>query len=387
MSLVRRLLPNQAHAISRRCAGRCFFLVPTEWCTQLIGYCLAVANERFPQVLIHALVAMSNHYELVATDAHALGQHSQLPEFHRYANSLIAKGMNHRLGRGEHFWAPGSYRNTEIHGEPALLDRLVYALANPSAADLVETLDVWPGLHYGPEAWGESFPFDQPEGAFFGGHRDQVPSSDPDLARRQREEQRRQYAEDLKAARQADRDAGLTKEQARLRAARRRQARQREQARERDRSTLPERATLRIVTPPTYASCKADAQARVQSSLAIREAEHRARREREGKTVLGPEGVLAVDPLSSAGSTVANYDLTPAVACKDRETRKQVLKCLVGWRRRYRELRKQWPKKRNQEFPLGTYQMAFVHKAKVMSEQRALDEGLIYTPTGPPGLI
>ena len=110
----------------------------------------------------------------------------------------------------------------------------------------------------------------------------------------------------------------------------------------------------------------------------------RLRREREGKSVLGAEGVLAVDPLSSAGSTVPDYGLTPVVACKDRDTRKQVLKCLVGWRRRYQAVRKKWPKRRNEEFPLGTYQMAVAHGAKVMSEQKALDDGLIYTPTGPP---
>ena len=85
-----------------------------------------MANERYHRVQIHALVAMSNHFEIVATDAYDAGQQSHLPRFFNYANSLIAKAMNHRLGRGENFWAPGSYRSTEIHGEEALRDRLVY---------------------------------------------------------------------------------------------------------------------------------------------------------------------------------------------------------------------------------------------------------------------
>ena len=331
-------------------------------------------------------MAMSNHLEVVATDAHDPGQESHLPRFFCYADSLIAKAMNHRLGRGENFWAPGSYRNTEIHGEEALRDRLVYALANPAAADLVETLDEWPGLHFGPEAWGHSFPFERPEGAFFGGCGNAL-SPDPDVARRQRDEQRREYAQDLKAALQADRDAGYTKEEARQRAARRRRERKREQSRERDRSRLPESATLRIVTPPTYAPIEPQARVLIQASLDEREAEHRRRRSQEGKSVLGAEAAQAVDPLSSAGSTVPDYGLTPVVACRDREQRKGILKCLVGWRRRYHALRKKWPKQRNKEFPLGTYQMAVAHDAKVMSEQKALDEGLIYTPTGPPRWI
>ena len=390
MSLARRLLPNQAHAISRRCAGRSFFLVPNEWCKQLIGYCFAVANERYPEVRIHVFVSMSNHLEIVATDSHNPGKQSKVPRFFGYAHSLIAKAMNHRLGRGENFWAPGSYRNLEIHDEAALLDRLVYALANPAAADLVDTLDEWPGLHYGPESWGGEFPFQRREGAFFGGHSAHVPSLDPEVARRLREEQRRQRAAERKAAYRADREAGMTKEEARQAAAERRRLEEakRERGRNRvSRQRLPKSATLKIVAPPTYASRPAQAAEEVQAHLAEREAEHRARREREGKTVLGPEGVLAVDPLSSAGSTQADYSRVPVVACKDEDRRKQVLKCLVGWRRRYKQVRRQWPKKRNKAFPLGTYLLAVAHGAKVMSEEEALREEVIYHPTGPPGLV
>ncbi len=141
------------------------------------------------------------------------------------------------------------------------------------------------------------------------------------------------------------------------------------------------------MTPPTYAPIEPQARLLIQGSLDQREAEHRRRRSQEGKSVLGAEAAQAVDPLSSAGSTVPDYGLTPVVACRDREQRKGILKCLVGWRRRYHALRKKWPKQRNKEFPLGTYQMAVAHDAKVMSEQKALDEGLIYTPTGPPRWI
>ena len=389
MSLARRLAAHQAHAISRRCAGRCFFLLPTAWCRQLIGYCFGLACEKYPFVALHALVAMTNHLEAVATDTHSPPGQSQVPRFFGYAHSLIAKAMNHRYGRGENFWAPGSYRNLEIHDEPALLDRLVYALANPAAADLVETLDDWPGLHFGPEAWGESVSFDCPEGAFFGGRRERRSSPDLEVARRQREEERRRRAQEEREARQADREAGLSKEEARQAAVARRERRRALELRSssRDRSGLAPSAKLRFKTPPTYADREEEAIREVQAHLRAREAEHRARREREGKSVLGREGALAVDPFSSAGSTEADYSLTPVIACKDPEKRKRVLKCLTGWRRRYREVREQWPKRRNQKFPTGTYQMAVLHGAKVMSEEEALQEGLIAQPTGPPGRV
>ena len=68
MSLARRLQGQQVHAFSRRCAGRCFYLVPDKWTRDLIGYCFALADQKYPQVAVHAFVSMSNHVEVVATD-------------------------------------------------------------------------------------------------------------------------------------------------------------------------------------------------------------------------------------------------------------------------------------------------------------------------------
>ena len=388
MTEARRLLSGQTHAISRRTSERRFFLVPTDLCRRVVIYAFAVANQDFPRVQIHVLVAMSNHLELVVSDTHGLSESSQLPDFFAAAHSLIAKAMNKDLERGESFWCPGSYRNTEIHDLPALADRLVYALANPAAADLVETLDDWPGVHFGPEQWTnqEGIPIDRPSGAFFGGRSDLVEPQDPAAARRHRERLRRQRAQVRRAERQADRERGLTHEEARVAAALRRKSRQRERSRERSRATLPDTATLRIVAPPAYRGREAEMALEILARLESREAEHRRRREREDKSVLGREGVLAVPRTSSAGSTEADYDMTPVVACKDPERRKHVLKCLVGWRRRYREARKAWPEER-QPFPPGTYHMAAQHGAEVMSEADAQREGLLHAPTGPPASV
>ena len=376
---------NQAHAISRRCSERRYFLVPCAFSEELVTYVLAAACESFPRVLLHAALFMSNHYQLVLTDQRTeAGQPSQLPAYFEFVDALIAKAMNTYLGRGESFWAPGSYRNVEIHGEEALYDQLVYALANPAAADLVETLSDWPGVYFGPERWGEDVPTAKPPDAFFGGRRDGLVPSDPSEQRRRRDRVREHRARDLEAVYRELREAGLSHEEARRAKAKRRKSRERERARERDRSTLPEAPTLRLVPPPAFEGREQEARERVAELLVHREAEHRSRRRREKKSVLGAAAVLAQSPYESAGSTLANYDFTPVIACKDRSQRRRVLKCYVGWERRYREVRKGWPKRRDEEFPYGTHQMVVQHGARVMSEATALSEGLIHAPTGPP---
>ena len=97
MTEARRLLPNQAHAISRRTSQRRFFLVPTDFCKRVVAYAFAVANEDYPTVQIHVLVAMSNHIEIVASDAHGPDEDSQLPRFFRDAHVTFQQPFPFRL--------------------------------------------------------------------------------------------------------------------------------------------------------------------------------------------------------------------------------------------------------------------------------------------------
>jgi putative transposase len=139
MTLPRRILPNISWFITRRCAQRCFFLLPTPFVKQVFEYALA-RTARESGILLHGWLVMSDHYHLVLTDPHG-----RLPEFQKQLNSLIARILNHHYERSESFWSPGSYNAVELLTEDAVLDKLVYTLSNPVSAGLVREARQWSG--------------------------------------------------------------------------------------------------------------------------------------------------------------------------------------------------------------------------------------------------
>jgi hypothetical protein len=58
--------------------------------------------------------------------------------------------MNCCLGRWESFWDPGSYSAVRLETDAAVLEKMVYVLANPVAAGLVRHGSEWPGLWSDP---------------------------------------------------------------------------------------------------------------------------------------------------------------------------------------------------------------------------------------------
>jgi hypothetical protein len=96
--------------------------------------------ERFPQIKVHAVIAMSNHLHLVLTD-----DAGQLADFMCYLLGPLAKAINHLDDvRGQFF--ERRYSATEIVDEEALVDRIAYTVTNPVAANLVRTVEGWGGL-------------------------------------------------------------------------------------------------------------------------------------------------------------------------------------------------------------------------------------------------
>ena len=149
------------YLVTRRCSQRQFLLRPSKATTQLLGYLLAVAAERYC-VDVHAFCAMSNHIHLVVTDREA-----QIPAFGRFFDSLVGRAMNFRLGRGEHFWAPPSFSAVALTQPADVLAKIVYTLANPVAAGLVCRGELWPGLWSSPrDLNGHTLEFERPV-AFF----------------------------------------------------------------------------------------------------------------------------------------------------------------------------------------------------------------------------
>ncbi len=144
MTAPRQILHGTTYLITRRCSERRFFLRPSTTTNAIFRYVLAVAAERF-EIPVHAFCVLSNHFHLVVTDPNA-----RLPEFQRYLDSLVARAVNCSLGRWESFWDPDSYSAVRLENADAILEKMVYVLANPVAAGLVRRGREWPGLWSDP---------------------------------------------------------------------------------------------------------------------------------------------------------------------------------------------------------------------------------------------
>jgi REP element-mobilizing transposase RayT len=144
MTAPRQVLAGTTYLVTRRCSERRFLLRPSAIVNATFLYLLAVAARRYG-ILVHAYCVLSNHCHLVVTDTRA-----RLPEFHRYLDGLVARAVNCLLGRWESFWDPGSYSAVRLETPDAVLEKMVYVLANPVAAGLVRRGREWPGLWSDP---------------------------------------------------------------------------------------------------------------------------------------------------------------------------------------------------------------------------------------------
>lgn len=161
MTLPRQVLPGTTYLVTRRCLERRFFLRPSPRTNATLGYLLAAAAARHG-ILLHAFCALSNHLHLVLTDPAGT-----LPAFKRDLDGLVARAINAQLGRRDHFWCQGSYSAVALEDDAAVLEKIVYVLANPVAAGLVRHADDWPGLWSDPHLVGRSSaPTRRPTGFF-----------------------------------------------------------------------------------------------------------------------------------------------------------------------------------------------------------------------------
>jgi putative transposase len=144
MTAPRQRLAGKTYLVTRRCSERRFFLKPGSVTNTIFQFVLAVVSARY-DVAVHAVCVLSNHIHLVVTDRHA-----NLPEFHRDLDGLVARAMNCFLGRWESFWDPDSYSAVVLEDKNAILEKMVYLLANPVAAGLVRHASEWPGVWSAP---------------------------------------------------------------------------------------------------------------------------------------------------------------------------------------------------------------------------------------------
>lgn len=137
---LRRLQPSSKWFVTTRCVRGEYRLVPEAKRNLVIRLALRRAMEACPGIEVHAFVAMSNHIHLVVTDRDCV-----LDRFMSRLLGPLARYMN----RFDSLSGPvfeRRYSAIEILDQGAFIDRLVYTMTNPVAANLVERPEDWPGV-------------------------------------------------------------------------------------------------------------------------------------------------------------------------------------------------------------------------------------------------
>jgi REP element-mobilizing transposase RayT len=284
----RRIVPGDIHHVTRRCTRREFLLVPDEVTKAILDYCLAEAAKRFGIGLI-AWSMMSNHYHAVVHDPKGT-----LPSFLEHFHKMVAKAFNARYGRWENFWSTEETCVTRLVTDQDVFDAVVYVLANPLAADLVDRYGDWPGSSSFGYLGGKKTTHRRPK--FY-------------------------FAED-----------GVMPEEVTLAA------------------TLPGRITKR--------ESRADWTARLRKALAEREKKIREERVAQKRKLVGRKKVLRLEHTDAPKTSAPRRGLRPALACKEPDRRNAELAALVDFRARYKAARERWSAgDRRAEFPAGTYRL------------------------------
>jgi len=139
MTLPREVLPGRSYFITRRCTQRQFLLRPDAKTNQALLYCLAVAVERY-EMELYWLGTLSNHYHGGIGDPRG-----HYPEFIAYFHRLLAKLLNARWRRTENLWASEQTSVVVLCSPEDAFDKMIYSLANPVQADVVDRAVHWPG--------------------------------------------------------------------------------------------------------------------------------------------------------------------------------------------------------------------------------------------------
>lgn len=136
----RRHEPDQLYLVTTRCHQARFFLRPDRQVNEAVLEWLARAQLRFPKLRILAVCVLSNHLHLVVRD-----EGGELAAWTSYFLGQLARAVNVIRGRRGTFFERRYSAEPILDGE-ALLDRLVYVVANPVKAGLCKRAQKWPGV-------------------------------------------------------------------------------------------------------------------------------------------------------------------------------------------------------------------------------------------------
>jgi REP element-mobilizing transposase RayT len=294
MTVPREVVPGRDYMITRRCSERRFFLRPDAATNNAFIYCLALAVQR-SKVEVNFSVAMSNHHHTGIHDPHG-----NFPIFTEHFHGLLARCQNAHLGRFENFWSSEPTSVVRLLEPDDVLDKMVYAFANPAVADLVEAANEWPGVTTYKATLSDI---------------------------------------ELTAIRPAHffREDGSMPERVTLKIHRPRAF-----------ADLDQEEWTEMI----------------RTLVQAKESEARRVRIRDGKKVLGVQRILAQDPFSSPKNHALHFKLSPRLAARNRWARVEALRRNRGFLERYRDaIRRHLDGIANVLFPFGTYWMSRFGKA------------------------
>lgn len=293
MTAPRQVIPGRFYFITRRVSQREFQLRPDPELNQIYAYCLAEAAERFDIELLTATV-LSNHHHTVVYDGHG-----REPAFREHLNKMLAKSINALRGRWENLWSSDEGCTEYLPTLDDVFDKIVYTLANPLAANLVDRVQDWPGFSSFGYLDGRVTEHTRPRHFF-------------------------------------KKDGKRMPKKVKLR------------------FVLPR--GLSEEAAATWAD-------RIRAAVEVRERRYRELRHKNGTRILGRKGVLATSPFSRPAKETIRRKPRPHVSCKYPERLRYELLRLLEFRFAYRQAFVLWstakdPRERESViFPAGTYRL------------------------------
>ncbi len=128
------------HFITNRVFQRRFLMRPDAEMNTLFLLWLAKALTRYPSIRCEGAATVSNHFHLIVTDLAG-----DLSEFMGYFQGNLAKAINRHRARDGAVFQRRFSAETIVDTESAVA-KMLYLVANPAAAGLVDTYTHWPGV-------------------------------------------------------------------------------------------------------------------------------------------------------------------------------------------------------------------------------------------------
>ncbi|MBI4616691.1 MAG: transposase [Planctomycetes bacterium] len=142
---IREILPDRYYLLTCRTQEQMFLLRPSLEVDKIIAEWLIRAQRRYG-IVIYAFINMSSHWHLVCRSPGA-----NVDQFVREFQGLLARFVNKHWKRSGTVF-PRRYSLEPIQDDEKLIERIVYVLTNPAKANLVDSIDNWPGLSSAPES-------------------------------------------------------------------------------------------------------------------------------------------------------------------------------------------------------------------------------------------